>query len=323
MKMKKLVIVLLLINSIAFAQSINKKYFVEEKISGGSKAVGEFNVVEYSIKTADNKLLYKISNKTDYDIPYSGIEVFDDGSSVLINSFYGTLTFFDNSGVKTKETKLSETLGFEYERNIRTVVDNNFLLVLFSEDNKEQSTLQKYNSDGALEKTIELNQTNINAVAYSASLNQIYISSVKWNNNGELSKEISLLNEEGQLLKRYNANFEKGYFTEDNRFIAFSNKSLLSINSDDLNIAFLNESTKNKLYLDVTATNNTIVVAEANLPKLQNGKWVYENPTILKLNPSGKIIERKSVNAVFTGFGFRKSGKNIQFIADGKAISIE
>ncbi|NOX67297.1 MAG: hypothetical protein GXO85_16240, partial [Chlorobi bacterium] len=277
----------------------------------------------YSIKTANNKLLYKISNKTDYDIPYSGIEVFDNGSSVLIKSFYGTLAFFNNAGIKIKETKLSESLGFEYERNIRTVVDNNSLLVIFREGNKDNSTLQKYSSDGTLEKSFKLNQTNINGVAYSEALDQIYISFVKWNNRGEPNKEISLINEDGQLIKSYSANFEKGCFTDNNRFVAFSNRSLLSINTEDMNINFLNKATNNKLFLDVTAVNEIIIAVVASPLKLQNGKWVYNNPTILRLNSSGKIIEQNNFDISFSEFGFRKSGINIQFVADNKPIVLK
>jgi len=164
--MKNTFIIILLINSFIFAQSINKKHFVEQKISGGSESVGEYNIVEYSIKSSDDKLLYKISNKTDYDIPYSGIEVFDNGGSVLISSFYGTLTFFSNRGIKLKELKLSETLGFEYERSIKSVVDNNTFLVVFQEENSNHSTLKKYNSIGTFEKSFEIEETNINGLAY-------------------------------------------------------------------------------------------------------------------------------------------------------------
>ncbi len=320
--MKNLFIIILLINSIVFAQSINKKYFVEKKISGGSKTVGEFNTVDYSIETTDNNVLYTISNKTDYDIPYSGIEVFNNGNSVLINSFYGTLTFFNNKGVKTKTTKLSDSLGFEYERNIRSVIDNNSLLVIFKEENKDYSFLQKYDSNGKLEKRLTLNETNITGIAYSESLDQIYISFIEWNNNGTANKKISLINEDGQLLKRYNDNFEKGYFAKGNRFIAFSNKSLLSINTQNLDVVFRNKSTTNKLYLDVTVINSNIVVAMASAPKLQNGKWVYNNSTILKLDSSGKIIERQNINAAFSDFGFRKSGSTMQFITDNKTVLV-
>ncbi len=307
-----------------FAQSINKKYLVEEKISGGSEFVGEFNIVEYSIKSSEDKLLYKISNKTDYDIPYSGIEVFDNGNSVLISAFYGTLTFFSNNGTKLKETKLSKDIEVEYERSIRSVSDNNSLLVSFKEQNKNFATLQKYNSVGILKKSFEIEKTNINGLAYSESLNQIYISAVEWENSGSMNKNVSLINEDDELLKSYNANFEKGFFTEDNQFVAFSNKSLISINTESFEINFQNESTNNELYIDVTAVKGSIIAVAAEAPKLQNGKWLYKNPTIIKMDLSGKLIKKNIVETnSFSEFSFHKTNKVLRFIAGNKSITIE
>ncbi|VAX29246.1 hypothetical protein MNBD_IGNAVI01-3223 [hydrothermal vent metagenome] len=321
--MKKIFITILLISSIAFAQSINKKYFAEKKISGGSNTVGEFNVVEYSVKTIDDKLLYKISNKTDYDIPYSGIEIFGDGSSILINSFYGTLTFFSNNGKKIKGNKISKNLGFQYERNIKSVVDNNTLLILFQEDNTPYITLQKYNKAGALRKTISFEKKNISGLAYSEPLNQIYISYVEWENSGNANKLIALINGEGEELKKYSGNFEKGFFTNDNMFVGFSNKSLISINTKDKKLNFISNAPQNKIYLDVTASSEIIIAAAAGLPKLTNGKWIYNNLTILKIDKSGNITDQKNVDtSPFSDFGFRTTDV-VKFVADNKAIIIE
>ncbi len=321
--MKNPFIIILIINSLIFAQSINKKYLVEENISGGSESVGEYNIVEYSIKSVDDKLLYKISNKTDYDIPYAGIELFDNGSSVLISSFYGTLTFFSNHGTKLKELKLSEALGFEYERSIKSIVDNNTLLVIYQEDNSDHSTLKKYNSNGTLEKSFELEETNINGLAYSKFLNQIYISSVVWGNSGSINKVLSLINEDGELLKSYNANFEKGFFG-DSQFIAFSNKSLLSINTKNLEINFQNKQINDEQYLDVTLSNKSIVAITAKPPKLSDGKWFYKNPSVIKMDLSGKLIEKSVVEInSFSKFSFKRTNAFLQFIAGYKSITIE
>ncbi len=321
--MKNIFITILLINSLVFAQSINKKHLVEQKISGGSESVGDYNIAEYSIKSSDDKLLYKILNKTDYDIPYSGIEVFENDSSVLINSFYGTLTFFSDQGTKLKESKLSETLGFEYERSIKSVVDNNTLLVVFREENSSYSTLQKYNSNGTLEKSFEIEETNINGLAYSESLDQIYISSVVWDNSGSINKVLSLINENGELLKSYEANFEKGFFSDD-QFIAFSNKSLLSINTENLEINFQNKPANDELYLDVTLSKESIFAITAKPPKLNNGNWFYKDPTILEINLNGKIVKQTIAETpLFSNFDFRRTGAVLKFTAGDKAITID
>lgn len=307
-----------------FAQPINKKYIVEEKISGGSKFVGEYNLVEYSIKSDDDKLLYKITNKTDYDIPYSDIEVFDNGCSVLISAFHGTLTFFNNNGAKLKEIKLHEDIDVEYERSIKSVVDANSLLMSYKDLANGISVLHKYNSNGILEIKIKIEKTNINGLAYSVSLNQIYISSIEWNNDGGMKKVISLINEDGELLTSYSANFEKGFFTEKNKFIAFSNKSLISINAENLVLNFQNKPTHDELYIDVTSLKDSIIVVTAETPKLQNGKWIYKNPTIVKMDLSGNIIDKNEVEtSSFSEFGFRKTSKALLFTVGYKSITIE
>ncbi len=322
--MKNIFIAVLLIHSMIFAQSINKKYFVEEKISGGSSIVGEYNTVEYSIKSRDEKLLYKISNKTDYDIPYSGIKVFNNGCSVLISAFHGTLTFYTNNGTKLKEIIIRENVGVEYERSIKSVVDVNSLLISYEDQSKNPSMLQKYNYSGLLEKSFEIEETNINGLAYSESLNQIYISSVVWDNSGTTNKIISLINEDGYLLKSYIANFEMGFFTENDQFIAFSNNYLLSINAENLEISLQNELAKDELYLDVIASKGLIFAITAKLPKLKSGKWFYKNPTIIKLDSSGKLIEKKEVEVnSFSEFSFMKTNEFLRFSAGSEIIAVE
>ncbi len=322
--MKNIFIIIFLINSIIAAQSINKKFTVEEKISGGSEFIGDYNIVVYSVKLSDGTLLYKISNKTDYDIPYSSIEVFDDGGSVLINAFYGTLTFFTNSGTKLSENKLRENIGVEYERSIKSVVDNNILLILFKEQNEKFSTIQKYNSDGELQRRFEIDVININSLAYSETKNQIYLSHIEWDSRGSANKIVSLINEDGELQKSYDAEFDKGFFTEENQFIAFSNKSLLSINTENLEINFQNETTNDELYIDVTASKNLIVAVTAKPPKLQNGKWYYKNPTIIKLDLSGKLIEKNEVETnSFSEYGFNRYNNDLEFRAGKDFVIIE
>lgn len=317
-------VIILLINSVIFTQSTNKKYFVEEKISGGSSIVGEYNIVEYSIKSDNNKLLYKISNKTDYDIPYSGIEVFNNGTSVLINAFHGTLTFFSNNGTILQKIKLRKDIGVEYERSIKSVVDANSLLISYKEQDKNFSIFQKYNYRGILEKSFEKEKTNISGLAYSESLNQIYISYIEWNSNGDMKKGISLVNEDGDLLTSYNASFETGFFTEKNQFIAFSNKSLISINTDNLRLNFQNRPAKDELYIDVTASMGSIIAAATKTPKLQNGKWYYKNPTIIKMDFSGKLLNKNEVKtSSFSDFGFKETNKTLRFTVGYKSITIE
>ena len=310
--------------SIVSAQSENKSFYVSEKIDAISDGVGEYNSVEYSVKSIDDILLYKIINKTDYDIPYSKLEVFNNGYSVLISAFYGTLIFFNNSGVKFKLIKLSADIDVEYERSIKSVIDINTLLVLFSDLKSGFSTIQKYNFNGKNGKSFNIEKINITGLAYSGTLNQICLSYIDWDRGGNIKKGISLIDEDGVLLKDYNANFEKGFFAEDNQFIAFSNKSLISINTENLEINFQSKPANGELYIDVTASKGSIIAVAAETPKLQYGKWYYKNPTIIKIDLSGKLLNKTVVETnSFSDFGFKKTNKALLFTVGHKSITLE
>ncbi|MEN8192207.1 MAG: hypothetical protein ABFS12_05290, partial [Bacteroidota bacterium] len=303
--MKNLLIIILLINSVVFTQSINENYKVEEKINGGSESVGVFNTVEYSVADKNGSILYKITNQTDYDIPYSHLYAFENGGSVLISSFYGMLTFYNSSGTKITDKMIKENVIGEYERSIKAVVDNNSLIIQFGELNDNFSTIQKYGFNGRLVSSIKIELTNINGLAYSEKLGQIYLSHVEWNNDGSADKKVSLFNEIGQVQKQYDAFFDKGFFTGDNRFVAFSNKTLLTVNTESLEVIFKNKANDNEMFLDITVSKEKIVAVSARPPKLQNGKWYYEDPTILKLDNSGKIIKENKIETdLFSDYEF-------------------
>lgn len=322
--MKQIIIALFLISTIISAQSLKKRFAVKEKIEGGSGSIGEDNVVEYSIVSGDGRLIYKISNKTDYDIPYSKLEVFNNGYSVLINSFYGTLTFFNNNGTRLTETKLSTNIGVEYERSIKSAVDNNTLLILFNQQENKFSTIQKYNYIGIIELNFVVDVLNVNGLAYSETLNQIYLSHIEWDQSGGIKKAVSLINENGELLKKYNSTFEKGFFAENNQFIAFSNKSLIAINSDNLEIYFQKKPAINEIFIDVTSAVGATVAVSAKPPILEDSKWYYKNLTIKKLSLSGKTIEsRDVVTSLFSEYGFNWLDSKLKFIVGSKHVNVE
>jgi len=322
--MKIMFAILYLISTILSAQSLNKQFHVEEMVEGGSDKIGGFNIVEYSVLSIDEKVIYKISNKTEYDIPYSKLEVFNNGGSVLINSFYGTLTFFDNSGTNLKKLKLSDNIGVEYERSIKSVVDGNTLVLLFNQQGDKFSTIQKYNFSGVVQTSFEVEILNVNGLAYSETLKQIYLSHIDWKNDGGMEKFVLLINENGEILKKYNSTFETGFFTENNLFVAFSNRSLLSINSETLEINFQKRSMSGKMFIDMTTNKESIIVISASPPKLESGKWYYKNPTIIKLNQSGEQIDKNKIETIlFSEYGFNRLNGNLEFTAGNKHMNIE
>lgn len=322
--MKNILLITLLFNGCIIGQSLEQNYSVEQKINGGAKEIGEYNFVEYSVKSSDGKELYQIVDKVDYDIPFSKLEVFEDGSSLLISAFYGRLTFISNNGTEARSIKIRDNLEVEYERRIHTVVDNKSVLVLFQEENGQTSIIQRYNKNGTLKKEFEIPINNVNGIAFLENLNQIYLSHIQWENSGKLNRKVTLLNTSGEVVKNFNANFEKGFFTEDIQFIAFSNKTVLSINTTNLEIIFNKKLEEEQIILDVTYLENETILAFANSPKLENGKWYYKNPTIKRIDSSGNVRKQINYNVnSFSEYKFQINQNNLEFVVGKEKIIIE
>lgn len=305
----------MIISGSIIGQTLIQNFSVEQKINGSAKQIGEYNFVEYSVLANDGRQLYKIVDKTDYDIPYSKLEVFETGSSVLINAFYGTLTFISNNGSKTKSVKISDDIKVGYERNILSVADDNKLIIMFSEHNSKSSTIKIFSEIGILENEFEIPIVNGNGIAYSESLNQIFISHIEWSNSGEVNKKITILNSGGEVVKLFDANFEKGFFVEENKFLAFTNKSFLLFNSNKLEIIFQEKLDDKFVLLDAAYADKKIFIASAKPPKLLDGKWNYKNPIITEMKENGNVIGQEEINiSSFTEYKFVQSGSTMNFI---------
>ena len=307
-----------------FGQLLENKFYDEHIINGGAEKIGEFNFVEYSVKSENGKVLYQIIDKVDYDVPYSKLEVFGNGNSVLISAFYGTLTFINNDGTKGKSVKIKDSLKVEYERTIQSVVYNKRLLVLFQELNAKVSTIQKYDADGTLKMEFEIPITDINGIAFSELTNQIFVSHFNWKDSGELEKRVTLLNSNGEILKSVNATFEKGFFTNDSQFIGYSNKSVFAFNTKSKTLQFVENLNDNQVLLDVSYLKKEIIVAISNIPKLKAGKWYYKNPTVLKVNSVGDVLtETNFTTDLFDSYKLKRNENSIKFIAGEKSFEVE
>lgn len=313
--MKKIFFTVLLSSTIFLGQTIDNNYKVEKKIIGGAKKNSGYNLVTYSVKSNDGKELYQIVDKVDYDIPFAKVEVFENGGSVMINSFSGLLTFIDNTGSKFKIKKIAEDINIMYERNILSCVDGENLIILFSKPNSEYSVIQEYNSEGSLEREARVNIDNVNGVAFSQNLNQIYLSYVKWDDSNNPNKFIVIVNENGKEIKRLKANFENGFFTKDNQFIGRANKSVICFNGKRLQLNFKSKVEENYIILDVAYNSEEVIVASAQEPKLKAGKWMYQNPKIRKFDLEGNIVDSKLINSnQFTEFGFKNVNGTMKFM---------
>ncbi len=316
--MKTIFVIFFTAYSMLYGQMLNKKFVVQERRIGKAIKAGEFNFAEYSVKTKEGKELYRIVDKVDYDIPFSKLEVFNDGASVLINSFYGRLTFINSTGTETKNIKIDKEMDVEYERNLFTVADDKMLLVVLANEKERFSKIKKYDKNGNFLSEFKIDFKNITGVAFSEKLNRIFIAYVIWNNSGGFKKETVVYNLTGKKIKSFNAGFEKGFFVND-KFVGYDKKSLFSVNCNSLIKDF--EKHFEEIILAVTVSGFETVAVTAQPPQLKEGKWFYRNPTIIKIGEKGRIIRKeKKKTSPFSEYNFVHTTKGERFIAGTENI---
>lgn len=322
--MRHIFFIILLFGGVIVGQTLTKSYKMESKIKGGATKVGEYNFIEYSVKSDDGKELYQIVDKIDYDIPYSKLEVFNNGSSVLVSSFYGMLTFISNDGTKTKNIKFLDDISIEYDRNILSVVDNNNLLVVLNGHNSKHSVIKIYDKNGMIKNEYTLDITEVNAIAYSEKLNQIILSYVNWGNSGEFTKQIAILDGDNKAIKISEANFQSGFYTKENKFVGISNKKVFVLNTSNMELLHLYTVDENHIIVGITEEDGGIIVVEANNPELKNGDWHYKNPQLLRLSYDGVVLMQNHLTQeLLDEYSFYMMGTTLKFNTEERSIIVE
>jgi len=157
------------LTGMAFAQSVSK-YTVDRNISGNAEKFGEKNSVDFKVLENENKI-YSIEIEIEFDVAIPGIKVFDDGSSVIINSFEASLTFYNNQGSEIIKSKIMKDLGVAYERSIYSYISENLIAISLSQPDINYSIIQIYNNQGQLIDNWQLNKNHINGLSFSSIYN--------------------------------------------------------------------------------------------------------------------------------------------------------
>jgi hypothetical protein len=271
----------ILINILCFTGLIiaqnSKIYSVDRKITGNAEKFGERNTVEYSVLENDN-IIYKINIELDYDVAVPALKIFDDGKSVLINTFEATLTFFDNKGSEFFKTKMIKDLPVAYERSVYSAISGEYLAVSLSQPEFNYSTIQIYNTLGQLIENWQLDEKYINGLGYSSSTDMLAISAYEWE-DGKLNKYTTFLQSDGTEYSRISLNFTKGKFVEnENIFIGNTNETCFVYDILENKILHAYKAIINKMILLAENIDNHIILIDVDEPILENGKWFYTEP---------------------------------------------
>lgn len=306
---------------VALAQEGNN-FVVERKVTGGANRFGKKNNIEFKV-LKDQVGMYTVKYQVDYDLPIPELRVFDNGQSVLINSFDGTLTFFDANGTEFVKTKIFKGIGAKYERNIVAAIDEDRLAITLSQPGMKHVIFQIYSVDARLIEQWEIMQDFTNGLQYHKE-KEIVAISVYSRQTGGLVKSVLFFNDQGKLLSKIYANFTIGKFIKGGQYFSgHTNKGYFLYNLNDKKIVFELKAPDGEIIIDMKYYDQTIAVITTPKPVLEDGKWYYQNPSINLFNTEGQILRSwKDTIPSFSTFGFKKEGRKILFVTNEKIIII-
>lgn len=313
--------ILFILSGFVLAQE-KSGFDVEKEIAGNARKMVETNTIEF--KVMKNQIeLYTIKRQLDYDIPFPDLKVFNNGRSVLINSFDGTLTFFEKDGIESLKTKIFKGISIKYERTIHAAVDENRLVITLSQPGMKRSMVQYYSADGSLIKDWEVEKGFINGLQYFKQKGLLALSGYEWQNE-TLIKSLLFFNDSGVLISEIAHNFTNGSFTTDGSlFFGYTSNNYVLYDLSEKKINFTFQSEKVDIIIAAEYLDQKITIVTAKKPILEKGNWYYQDPTFKRFTTNGQIIKAwQEETPLFSYFAFTKSRNELLFKMGKNVISI-
>ncbi len=275
-----------------FSQAQESNLFkAERRISGSARHAGEMNSITYTV-LKNNQKKYAVTIPVDYDLPIPELKVFNDGSAVLVNSFDGSLTFFNTEGREVVKEFIVKELPVEYERAVYAAVSGSTLAVALSQPDLDYAIFALYNKNGRILSQWRTNEKHLSALSYSEQTQRVAVSVYGWVKD-KVRNATVFYNEAGKEISRIPLGFKKGTFVDEGRlFLGFSNKTCFVYHLKDNTIRFQNSVPNDEMIINADYSNKEITIESAQKPLLKNGTWRYRNPTFTRLTLSGKMIKQ-------------------------------
>ncbi len=273
-----------------------QNYIAERNITGGASRFGEMNLVEFTVSDEEGNSLYKIKKQVDYDVPFPGISLFDDGSSVVVSVFDASLEFYNVSGELERRIILTEGIKPDYERSIFVSASDNFLMTAMIDGDNLNPLLTKLDKRGGKIFSWNSGEDGISLVEYSYDLNIVVVSGHNWSDE-QLVKSTIIYDSQGN--KRYTFPFmvKKGFFSGD-YFICFDTEGVKTINLKNFSVSEEKITTNGGLVIDAAIYSGGIYALVSARPVFE-GQWFYPEPELIKFEMSGKELERRTLDPFY------------------------
>ena len=287
------IIVMIIVSGFASLLSAqeNNSFEVKRNITGHAERFGQKNSVEVKVMS-NSKEMYSINVELDFDVPFPELKVFDDGAAVLVNSFEGSLTFYDKEGGELVKSYILKDIPVRYERSVYASVSGETLVITLSQPDMDYSVAQLYNKRGQIISHWQVQEKHVSGLCYSDQNQLLAISVYDWQKD-MLNKSTVFFNSEGRAISRIPFAYEKEKFAEDGSlFIGYTNNACFVYKVKDNKISFQRRVLKDEMIIDVDYNNKEITIVTTKKPFLEKGKWYYQNPSFTRLNLNGKVIKK-------------------------------
>ena len=237
------------------------------------------------------------------------------GNLAILNSLDGILELYDQTSEQILSYKFYNHKPYN-EQAIKYSLNNNGIVFLVSEE--RENTLYFIGNIGEREKLGNCKTGLVTGISSNISGNKIAYSVVNWINN-ELIKNLVLMDLESGSKQRYSVDFEEGTFQEQNNlFFGRNKKSAFCIDYKSEKLLWKDELLEDEYYVNLTPSQDNVILIKANEPKLENGNWIYTGASIVQKNIAGAEVVLQKVNESFRTIEVIESNNNLEVMIDSK-----
>ena len=315
----RIVLLLFTMSTVATAQESSRGvYRVTEERIGGAARTGESNTIRYTVIDTAGISVARVERTLPYDVPFPTIGVFIDGTLMLVHAFDALIELYSPGGGAVSSVRpLREALP-EHERVMRFSVQGSTAVFLVGEPSRPNASVFVVNARGKMLWEEEVAGSMAGGVAVSPDGEFVGASAYRWDGSNPLW-ETTILTSSGTKVASVPAGFTTGSFSQDGRrLVGFTPREWFLTEVKSGMILFRDLVGGDRMILDAVISGDEASVLVADLPKLEDGSWIYSHPVLETRDNNGSILRSETYPvASFKTAKLLPSGSSLKAEFDG------